>query len=155
MNAEYINPFIEASSNIITQTTGLPFQLEKAYIKDTPYANDNVLVLIGLTGKISANAVMAFSKEAACKIASAMMMGMPVTELDDLSKSAVCELCNMIFGHVATLFSEKKLSVDITTPLLIMKDHEQHNIHKDVIISVPFLFNDGNRMEIDISYAVS
>ena len=52
-----------------------------------------------------------------------MMMGMQVVELDEMAKSAICELSNMILGNSATAFSENKIIVDITPPsLLIGKD---------------------------------
>jgi chemotaxis protein CheX len=152
MKVEYINPFIEASTNIIYQTTNLTPKLGKIYVKEAPYQGSNVLVLIGLTGKISGNAVISFNNDVACKIASAMMMGMPVTELDDIAKSAIGELCNMILGNTATIFSKKGTNIDITPPTILTGDNITLTVHKSVIVSVPLLFDDGNKIEIDISY---
>ena len=42
-------------------------------------------------------------KPVALQIASAMMMGMTITELDEMSKSAIAESANMILGNAATL----------------------------------------------------
>jgi hypothetical protein len=47
--------------------------------------------------------VISLSKETALSVASLMMGGMLVTELDDLSKSAISELGNMIMGNTATI----------------------------------------------------
>lgn len=152
MNVEYINPFIEASTNIISKTTNLMPRLGKIYIKNAPYNSSNVMVLIGLTGKISGSAVINFGKEVACKIASAMMMGIPVTELDEISKSAIGELCNMILGNTATLFSRKGINIDITPPTILTGDNMQLTVHKSVIVCVPLLFEDDTKIEIDISY---
>ncbi|AKL96912.1 CheC domain-containing protein [Clostridium aceticum] len=152
MKAEYINQFIEASTNVIHQTTGLAPKLGKVGVKDTPYKSDNVLVLIGLTGKISGNVVINFSKEMAYRVASAMMMGMPVTELDEMGRSAIGELCNMIMGNTATLFSQKGVDIDITPPTILTGERIQLSIHKSVIMCVPLLFEDGDTIEVDISY---
>ncbi|WHH61352.1 chemotaxis protein CheX [Petroclostridium sp. X23] len=152
MNVEYINPFIVASTKIISETTGLTPKLGKVYVKDIPYNGGNVLVLIGLTGKISGCAVITFSTEVACKIASAMMMGVVVTELDEMAKSALGELCNMILGSTATLFSQKGISIDITPPTIMTGDNIQLTPHKSVIVCVPLVFEDGKALEIDISY---
>lgn len=151
MDAKIINPFIEASINIIEMTTGISPTLGKTYIKEVPYKSDNVLVLIGLTGKIAGSVVIAFTEHVACKIASGMM-GMPVTQLDEIAKSAIGELCNMILGNTATIFGQNDISIDITPPTILTGDNIQLSVHKSVIVCIPLIFEDGSKMEIDISY---
>jgi chemotaxis protein CheX len=152
MKEEYINPFITASTKIISEITGITPKLGKVYLKNTPYKSENILVLIGLTGKISGNVVITLSVETACKITSAMMMGMPVTEIDEMAKSAIGELCNMILGNTATIFSTNGVEIDITPPTILIGDNMQLSIHKSVIICIPILFEDGSMIEMDISY---
>lgn len=152
MKAEYINPFVEASTKVISEVTGLTPKLGKIYVKDKPYKSDNVLVLIGLTGKISGSVVITFSTKIACKIASAMMMGMPIHALDEIAKSAISELCNMILGNTATLFSQNGLHIDITPPTLMTGSNIQLSIHRSVIVCIPLLFEGGDGIELDISY---
>lgn len=152
MKEEYINPFIKASTNIISEITGITPQLGKVYLKNTPYKSENILVLIGLTGKINGNVVITFSHETACKITSAMMMGMPVTEIDEMAKSAIGELCNMILGNTATIFSNNGVEIDITPPTILIGENMQLSIHKSVIICIPIMLDDGCKIEMDISY---
>ncbi len=152
MNVDYINPFIEASTNIINQTTGFSPKLGKVYIKSPPYKSDNVLVMIGLTGKIRGSVAISFSTEVACKIVSAMMCGMPVSELDEIAKSAIAELCNMILGNTATIFSKRGVDIDITPPTILTGNNLEMSIHKTVIACIPLVFEDGTKIEIDISY---
>jgi chemotaxis protein CheX len=52
-----------------------------------------------------------------------MMMGMPVETLDDMATSALCELCNMIMGSTATLFSTQQMVMDITPPMSMQGSH--------------------------------
>ncbi len=59
--------------------------------------------------------MIVFENSVACDIASKMCM-MPITQLDDLSKSALSELGNMIMGNTATIFSTKGIGIDITPP---------------------------------------
>lgn len=152
MKAEYINPFIEASTNIIKQTAGLSTRLGDISIKNKPYTEDNLIVLIGLTGQISGSAVINFRKEIACTIASGMMMGMPVKDLDEIAKSAIGELCNMILGHTAIIFSKNGVNIDITPPTILTGDNIELSIHKSTVVSIPILFEDGQSIHIDISY---
>lgn len=151
MNVEYINPFIAASTHIITETTGLTPTLGQVFIKNTPYKGGNVLVLIGLTGEIYGSVVITFSEKMANRIASTMM-GSPVTELTEISKSAVGELCNMILGNAATLFSQKKKNIDITPPTILTGDNIKISPHKNIIVCIPLKFEGGEVIEIDISY---
>jgi len=152
MKVEYINPFIEASMKIINHTTGLSAKLGNVFVKDKPYTNESIIVLIGLTGQISGSAVISFNKPFALKIASSMMMGMQVNELDEMAKSAIGELCNMILGNTATIFSTRGINIDITPPTIFTGDNIQLTIHKSIVVCVPLIFEDGNEIHIDISY---
>lgn len=151
MDVEYINPFVIASTRVIQQTTGLNVTRGDIYIKKTPYKGDNILVIIGLTGNIHGSVVLNFDNRTACKIASSMICS-EVTELDELSKSAISELCNMILGNTATIFSEKNLRVDISPPTMLTGEHMQLSIHKSVVVCVPLLFQEGSKIELDISF---
>ncbi len=152
MKAEYINPFIEASTRIIEQATGLSARLGDISIKDRPYTEDSIIILIGLTGQISGTAVITFKKAIACKIASVMMMGMPVEQLDEIAKSAIGELCNMILGNTATIFSKNGINIDITPPTIFTGENMELSIHKSVVVCIPLIFEDGQSIHIDISY---
>jgi len=43
MKAEYINPFISASAEMIEQVTGLKTKMGKTYIKKVPYRSEAFL----------------------------------------------------------------------------------------------------------------
>ncbi|MCX7922489.1 MAG: chemotaxis protein CheX [Clostridia bacterium] len=153
MNVEYINPFLTASKDIISQATGLNVNVGKIYVKNAPYTGNKVTVLIGLTGKIRGSVVFSFSQALALKIASAMMCGMPVEALDEMAKSAISELGNMILGNTATIFSKKGISIDITPPTVLVGDNMQLTPTKSTIVCIPLLFDNGEIIEMDISYA--
>lgn len=152
MNVEYINPFIEASQSVIMQTTGFKPSVGKPYIKTTPYAGDNVAVLIGLTGKIRGNVTVIFNYDVACKIVSAMMGGMPINEIDEMSKSAIAELCNMILGNTAMIFSRNNINIDITPPTVLTGSNIQLTPTKTVVVCIPLLVEDNSNIDLDISY---
>jgi len=152
MKVEYINPFIESSMEVITQATGITPTLGKVYIKSIPYKSSSVLVIIGLAGSIHGKVLINLEPDVSCKIASAMMGGMEVSSLDELVKSAIGELCNMILGRTAVMFSERNIFIDITPPTVVTGENIQLSIHKSVTISVPILFDDQSKLEIDISF---
>jgi chemotaxis protein CheX len=146
MQVEYINAFIEASIKVINEVTGFSPSPGKVAIRNTIYKGNNLLVIIGLVGNITGTVVIYLNKEVAVKVASMMMMGVPVNELDEMAKSAISELCNMILGNTMTILSKKNIEVDITPPTMLAGDNIEITMHKSVIVNIPLIF------ESDISY---
>ncbi len=118
INVEYINPFLMAATSIIKDICQIELKVGKPYVKETAFANDSVIIMIGVTGEMRGSVMIALSYNKALEIASNMMMGMPVTELDEMSTSAISELGNMIMGNAATILSTKGIGIDITPPTL-------------------------------------
>ena len=110
INVDYINPFLMAATGIIKDICQIEMKIGKPYVKETAFADDSVIIMIGITGE------MRLSYTKALEIASKMMMGMPVEKLDEMSISAISELGNMIMGNAATIFSTKGILIDITPP---------------------------------------
>lgn len=116
INVEYINPFLMAATSIIRDICGIDMKIGKPYVKETAFAGDSIIIMIGITGEMRGQVMIAMTYNVALNIASKMMMGMPVTELDEMSVSAISELGNMIMGNAATIFSTKGIGIDITPP---------------------------------------
>lgn len=152
MNVEYINPFIEASIGVIHQTTAIKPSVGNIYLKNTPYGSGNVAVLIGLTGKIQGNVVISLNEALACRITSAMMGGMPIEAFDEIVKSAIAELSNMILGNTATIFSTKNISIDISPPTVLTGENMQLSTGKTVIVCIPLIWENETVIELNVSY---
>ena len=56
-------------------------------------------------------------------IASTMMLGVPVEKFNDLVKSAIREMANMLTARAATQYAQMGFEVDITTPELMIEDY--------------------------------
>ena len=150
MNVEYINPFVEASQMVLKQMTGIDASLGKIYIKTSPYGSDAIAVIIGLTGNIRGQVIFSMNKTIAFSIASNMMGGMPINVLDELSKSAISELTNMILGNAATILSNKGVSVEITPPSVFTGDNIEVYNNKMKTVCIPLILN-NDTVEIDVS----
>ena len=98
MNADFINPFLMSATKIMQEICQTEMKIGKPYVKTTEFENESVAVMIGITGELKGQVIMAFEFNKALDVASKMMMGMPVTALDDMSISAISELGNMIMG---------------------------------------------------------
>jgi len=152
MNVEYINPFIEASQNVIKLATGFDMSIGKLNMKPPAYSVSGVLIVVGIVGVIKGKAMLLINKDFACKIASAMMMGMPVPELDEISKSALAELANMILGNTATIFFKKGFSIDITPPSVIQGNDIEVTSSKQQNVSIPLIAKNVGELELCISF---
>lgn len=150
MKVEYINPFIKASTEVLKMIAQIDFVTGKPYMKSSPFTPSSVLIVVGVTGEIQGQAVISMSSELAMGIASKMMMGMPVNELDEMSKSALSELGNMIMGNAATLLYNNEIQVDITPPSLMVGEGISISSGTMTTVSVP-LNSDIGTMTFDIS----
>ncbi len=120
MDVRYVNPFIDAITNIMPQ---LGFQsVVRGGVKtgDQFVESKGVTILVGLTDDARGNVAYNMTEEAAMKIASTMMMGMPVTQMDEMAQSAISELTNMVTGNAATNFEGLNMKVDISPPSLVV-----------------------------------
>lgn len=150
MNVEYINPFIEASQSVLKQMTGIEPKLGKVYLKTSPYGSDAIVIIVGLTGDIRGQVIFSMSKQVAFNIASKMMGGMPITEFDEISQSAISELSNMMFGNAATILYNKGIKTEITPPSLLMGENLQISNNKMRTVCIPLIF-EKNTIEIDVA----
>lgn len=150
MKVEFINPFIKASTEVLRMIAQIEFATGKPYMKMSPFSPSSVLIVVGITGDISGQAVISMSNELARGVASKMMMGMPVDELDEMSKSALSELGNMIMGNAATLLFNSEISVDITPPALMVGEGITISSGSMVTIGIP-LSSELGTMNLDIS----
>lgn len=151
MNIEYINPFIEASQTVLKQIASLDARLGKVFLKTSPYKSEDIIIMVGLTGKLRGQAIFSMSRNFGMKIASCMMMGMQITEFDELSKSAISEMANMIMGNAATILYNRGMNIDITPPSLLMGENLQITPSKMKTICIPLIIGENDKIELDIS----
>ena len=151
MNIEYINPFIEASQTVLQQVAGIEAKLGKVFLRSSPYKGEAIVIMVGITGKMRGQTIFTMSKQTAFKIASAMMGGMPVEELNEISKSALSELTNMILGNAATLLYNKGIGIEITPPSLLLGENLSISQSKMQTICIPLYLTDTEILEIDLS----
>ena len=121
LNADIINPFLMAAMQMLKDVSQIETKMGKPVVKQAKFNSETIVIMIGITGEMKGQVMLAFPKEIACKVAGNMCM-MEVTEMNDLSMSAICELGNMIMGNAATIFSTKGIGIDITPPTICVGD---------------------------------
>jgi chemotaxis protein CheX len=120
MKVEYINPFVEASQSVFKMLCGIEVTLGRIYLRSSSFSVNQTVVMIGLIGKVTGQVYFELSIDTTKRIASAMMGGIPIVELDEISKSAISEMVNMIMGNTSMIFASENINIDITPPSLLM-----------------------------------
>ena len=149
INADYINPFLIASTKVLKDMVFIDAKVGKPYVKDTAFSQDSMLIMLGVTGEMKGQVILHFPHAVALDIASKMCM-MPMTELNELAQSAICELCNMILGNTATVFSTKGIVIDITPPTMCQGAVTFSNNYS-ANICVPLIYEGDKSIEINVS----
>ena len=118
MKEEYINAFLAPAKMVWEKELGTPLDFVGAQAVTHQYTTEDLTAILGVSGQLEGNVLYGFAGGTGLAVASAMV-GELVTELDDMSMSALGELCNMITGNAATQLSAKGYVCDISPPLII------------------------------------
>lgn len=153
MDVKFINPFINVSINIVQQICGVGAKRGQIYVRSTPIIADNVIIIIGLAGDFKGQVFFTMNESTACSIASSMMFGMEVPVLDEMAKSAIAELGNMIMGNVSTEFYNEGIKIDITPPTVFVGSDINISTKGIQTICVPIDIENGTKLEVIVAVA--
>ena len=126
-------------------------KIGKPYLSQADYEGDSIMIIVGITGDLRGQVLINMSTDIACDITSHIMMGMPVTELSDMARSAISELGNMIMGNTATIFSRQNIALDITPPSVCEGSNLQISISDVKTICVPLIYEGSKSIEINVA----
>ena len=151
VDAKLVNPFIDAFITVMPQI-GFPIpKRTKVYLQNKNITNFGVAVMLGFTKQIRGNVVYNMTEDTAKFIASTMMMGMPVTEMDTMAQSAIAEMSNMLAANTATNLTALDLEVDISTPSVTVGKDTQIIISSGQYLTIQMTLGDRT---VDIAIAV-
>lgn len=149
MDVKHINPFIDSFLDIMPQLGIVDIKRGKLSVKNKTIDSIGVLIIIGIVGDLKGNIIYGATMESAKNIASKMMMGMPVEELNEMAQSAISEMTNMVTARACTLFSDEGINVEISTPTL-MYGKFKATASNDQVLCVQLLV-DNLPVEINIA----
>lgn len=141
MDVNYINPVLGSFMTVLPQLGLADVQRKGVSVKGRYIESPGVMIIVGIVGDIKGNIIYGMTIDDAKKIASAMMMGMPVNDFDDLAQSAISELTNMLTANVATNFSIDNIIINISTPTL-MHGEFTANANAEQVLCVDMVVND-------------
>ncbi|HEX9715119.1 MAG TPA: chemotaxis protein CheX [Desulfurivibrionaceae bacterium] len=140
MKAEYLNPFVHATRNVLETMAHTKLTNQKPHLKEGVSTYGDVTGIIGMASE-SVEGSMTISFPSACilKIVSRMLMEEPKTTIDNDIVDAVGEITNMICGGAKAEFGKLGMSFNLATPTMVTGKGVEIHHHSDVpIIVLPF-----------------
>ncbi|MBP2636885.1 MAG: putative inhibitor of methylation, CheC [Firmicutes bacterium] len=143
MDVNIINPVLEAFVGILPQIGFQKVEKKGLALEDCTLHYRGILVNIGVLGPLQGAILIGMDMDSAKQFASKMMMGMEVTELDNLAQSAISEMANMVCANACTNFVKTGINdLDISPPTLLIGSDGQVRLAVPNIIVVDFLVDD-------------
>ncbi|MBI3599527.1 MAG: chemotaxis protein CheX [Nitrospinae bacterium] len=145
MNVDYINPFLNATINVLeTMAFIKPQQSRKPYLKKREdLTKGDVTGIIGLTGHERGSIAVSFSKKCILRIIKGML-GEEKCYIDTEVRDAAGELTNMIAGDGRRILSSMGYNFEASIPTIIVgPNHYIEHTTKGSIIVIPFKIEDN------------
>ena len=138
LSVEWINPFIEATENIISTVAMVKIKRGKLALKEDSTVEYDVSGIIGITGEAIGSIALSFPKKTALAIVT-NFIGEDVVGIDNDTIDAIGELTNMIAGNAKKTFSDKGIRIKISIPNVVVgKNHTIASPRGTPSIIIPF-----------------
>ena len=143
MDVTYVNPFINATLNVLETMAFTKADAGKPFLKKDQVAQGDVSGVIGLTGEVKGTIAVSFTEKSILSIIT-NMFGEDMKELNEEIKDAVGEIANMISGQARQELEELGRSLQAAIPAVIMgKNHSIKHITTHPIVAIPFNTDNG------------
>lgn len=153
MEAVYVNPILSACSTILKTLLFEDIKLGELKLVKNHHLDGSLVIVIWMTGDFDGRFIFSMPRKTAAKIAS-IMMGQEVTELDEISKSAIAEMSSMILGRSGILYAKKNINVNISYPTMVEGDtiniEPLKGKNAGHILKIPLIMNSGDVVEVRI-----
>ena len=150
MDVAIINSFIASVTDVMPQLGFGSIIIKNQLEKSKKIVASGIVLTLGIVGDKKGNVAYAIDTEGAKQIASIMMMGMPVDELDDMAKSAILELSNMLTANASINLSNEAITVDISPPTMLTGEDIELSMSKEQVMCVEFDI-DGIKLEVNVA----
>jgi chemotaxis protein CheX len=151
MRVEYINPFVEATFNVLKEVLNTDVKRGELYLKESSMQIMGVAALVGLAGDVEGRVLFDMTKETALKVAGVMNGGETFNTLDDMAKATITELANMITAQAVTKLHDLGFKFDLTPPALFSGENmEISNTLKVEALIVPMELGKIGKIEVNV-----
>jgi chemotaxis protein CheX len=151
MRVEYINPFVEATFNVLKEVLNTDVKRGDLYLKSTTMSIQGVAALVGLAGDVEGRVLFDMTKDTALAVSGAMN-NETFTVLDELAKATIQELANMITAQAVTKLHDLGFKFDLTPPALFTGENMEvsNNLNVEALI-VPMELGPHGKIEVNVA----
>jgi chemotaxis protein CheX len=150
MEHKYALIFINAWSDVLSSFSSKQILTANVITSKEKMLPSDISVIIGIVGDLDGQVFLSMDGETSEILASEMLGGMNVCGMDDVVKSAVGELCNMIMGNACLGISENNMNVDITPPTVISYE-EAADMARNPSFNISLMVQDMGIVDFDVS----
>ena len=150
INAEFVNPFLEAASAVFKSILDVDLRRGKLVIKESPIPSLDVSIIIGITGGVTGEVVYSMGFVMVEKIANILMPGLSEEQIKSEYKDIIGELANMITGNAMNLFASSGTSIEITTPTVVEGSNVKISMIKQTTLGIN-LYSPMGQLEMNIA----
>lgn len=148
MEAKYINPFFESFLKTLGQFGVMDVKRGNIRKKDKLYVDLDVTTVICLKGNLQGNVALSMNQDTAKKLVSAMMMGMGISVIDDMAKSAIGEFSSIMAGTASTMIASLGIKFQISPPIVLL---EYSDINPFETLAIDFETQIG-KIELNVGF---
>lgn len=144
MDIKLVNPFLDATVNVLSTMAFTEASAGKPFLKKTKEASGDVTGTISFTGDATGILAITFTEGCIANILT-NMFGEEVTGINDEVCDAVGELTNMISGDARRKLEQYGYSIRAAIPSVITgKNHTIKKFFEGPCIALPFSTNGGD-----------
>ncbi len=119
INAEFVNPFLEAAGAVFKSVLDVDLRRGKLVIKESPLPSLDVAIIIGITGGVTGEVVYSMGYTMVHKIAQVLVPSLNEKQIQEEYKDIIGEVANMITGNAMNLFASTGKRINMTTPTVV------------------------------------
>ena len=145
MNVQVVNQFLVAAKTVLNDYFSLPVSpagKPSAIPVSTPM--EAVTVVLELTGDLEGQFIVSYSHQVALNIARKMIGNPDYPQFDDMCRSALAELTNMIAGTTSTGLADLGYACSLAPPMVYTNTAHPLEFTVDKLLSVPLVSEVGN-----------
>lgn len=150
INAEYVNPFLEAASAVFKSLLNVDLRRGKLTIKEKPEPSHDIAIIIGITGAANGEVVFSMEYDMVKKIADILTPGIKSEDLKNEYRDIVGELANMITGNAMNLFAYSGKRVEMTTPTVVEGKEFTITLVKQTTLAIN-LYSPFGQLEMNVA----
>ncbi len=146
MKAEFINPFLASTKNVLETMCQTSVTAKKPELKNNTTTYGEVTGIIGMTSdRVAGCMIVSFGEACILQIVANMLMEDAKSKIDDEVTDAVGELTNMICGGAKAQLAKLDLKFDLATPTMVVGKGVEISYYSDApTIVIPFETEGGN-----------